>query len=146
GRCLAPLFRPFLVGAVFLRDARVPLLASLVVFAGPFASWSTHRFQRSALFFSLFVGTTLFICSTSFSIYRYLVPLEILSPLIFCLFAQALGPHFVTPRVLGILIVSLLVGLSLSTTAGNWGRRPWSEHSLVTVRMPQWNALHTVAV
>ena len=57
-----------------------------------------------------------------FSIYRYLIPLELLAPLLLWLLLEALSPRFAWLRW-AVVVVVALVGLP----PGNWGHAGWSE-------------------
>lgn len=67
-----------------------------------------------------------------FSIYRYLIPLEMLAPLLIVL---TLGLLPLQPTVKWLTAAALLLVIAAGVRAGNWGRVAWSE-SFIQVLAP----------
>ncbi|MEW6021515.1 MAG: hypothetical protein AB1807_05185 [Pseudomonadota bacterium] len=74
----------------------------------------------------VFVALSYLIWLNLFSIYRYLVPLELLAPLVLWLIAQHLLPGRLAARIVGVLLV-LAFAASLHTQS--WGRAGWAREA-----------------
>ncbi|HUY68111.1 MAG TPA: hypothetical protein VMV79_02275 [Alphaproteobacteria bacterium] len=125
---------PILVGETAWRDWRIPILYVLVPLAvalrlsiggkkpAPLAQPYATRYVLAA------AAVTYVAWLFLFSIYRYLVPLEMLAPLLIVLAADLL-PFGLYARA-GLAAVLLIV-VALSVQPGNWGRRtPWLQHAV----------------
>lgn len=89
----------------------------------PVATDSIVRRQRLLLtFFAL--SYLLWMCL--FSIYRYLIPLELLAPVVLLLLAQRLMPAPVARKAVGVLVAIAVVS---TIPAASWGRAPFSHNS-----------------
>jgi hypothetical protein len=75
----------------------------------------------------LFFGLSYLIWMNLFSIYRYLVPLELLAPLVLWLIAQRLRPGKVAARVVACLL--LVVVAAVLARSPSWGRAKWAGDS-----------------
>lgn len=62
-----------------------------------------------------------------FSIHRYLVPLELLAPVVLWLVAQRLLPHALAGKVAAVLVLMVLV---CSVPSKNWGRTGFAKQTL----------------
>lgn len=73
-----------------------------------------------------------------FRIYRYLVVLELLSGVIFSLGVQRILAKRKEKLSVWLIIISALLGVSLTTIYPSWGRRPW-DNNFIRVDMPTFN-------
>lgn len=123
----------YVVGAVLLVLA---LRAVLRRQPGPLAA------HRGTVFLLAFAGVAYFLWLNLFSIYRYLVPQELLAPLLCWLLLTALVPGERGRRI--ALACVLIGGLSLFSR-GDWGRagRSWEPFA---VNLPQLDAPAATAV
>jgi hypothetical protein len=125
--------RPDLVSEAPFFDLRLPLLYALGVAA--LASWCWRRFRQSppsaaarpadggaaALLLAMALIAYL-VWIKLFGVYRYLLPLEMLAPLLLILLVGSLG----LPRRVGLVVLAALaLVLAASTRPANWGRIAW---------------------
>jgi hypothetical protein len=105
------------------------------------ALWSRFRAGRReavdarAAYLIATVAVGYFLWMELFSIYRYLVPLELLAPLLAFILLRQLLPYLKARRAAAwtLSIASLVVVLGGVTT---WGHEPWSEE-MYQVELPQ---------
>jgi len=77
-----------------------------------------------------------------FSIYRYLVPLELLAPLVLWLLVdRLLAPRLARRSVAALLVLAVLLALPTP----HWGRAPWSRQAF-SVDTPTWRQPEQVMV
>lgn len=119
-------FNPLLVNEIIWRDLRVPILYALllVVPVWYFAKgrrtaddWLAQRIP--ARFLLLVAGVAYYVWLFSQTIYRYLLPLDMLAPL---LIVAAVGLLPLARTTLVIASAGLLLIIALSIQPGNWGR------------------------
>lgn len=116
------LYIAFLLQAFNLGKAR-PAVA-----AGPEDN-AAALMQRQRLLLTFFaLSYVLWMCL--FSIYRYLIPLELLAPVVLLLLAQRLMPAPLAGKVVGVL---LAIAIVLTLPAASWGRAPFSRTSFSMV-------------
>ncbi|WP_332876214.1 hypothetical protein [Massilia sp. S19_KUP03_FR1] len=85
--------------------------------------------QRQRLLLSFFaISYLLWMCL--FSIYRYLIPLELLAPVVLLLLAQRLMPAPLARRAVSVLLAIVVVS---TIPAASWGRAPFSANSYAMV-------------
>lgn len=95
------------------------------------------RVRREVFFLSLVSLVSILLWAERFSIYRYLVPLEMIGPPVLWSTTFPWGKSF---RKQWMALVSLLVLWSFWTTSTkSWRRTPWNEESHFGVEMPSWN-------
>ena len=137
GQVLTLPFRMFADGTVGgeigFRDARV-LSAYIVLLATPVMLLVARikKVGRSEPFANVFaarylaaaVGLSYVVWLALFCIYRYLIPLEMLAPLL-SVACIAFWP-LTRQRQLS-LAIAMLGFMVITTQSGNWGRKPWSE-------------------
>jgi hypothetical protein len=82
------------------------------------------RARDNALF--VFVALAYLIWLNLFSIHRYLMPLELIAPLIIWMIARRIFPRVAAGKIAGLIIL-LVVASSLHTA--NWGRAGWGKHA-----------------
>lgn len=141
---------PFRTGEIPFRDWRIPLLYVLL----PVAVVVRLIFGRSKnahdavapphiTRYLLWVGTlSYFAWLIMFGIYRYVVAIEMLAPLLIVL-AMGMLPVKPTPRAL--LTAFLLLIVAVSVQAGNWGRRTtWQNHFIEAEIPPLGNTSNTM--
>jgi hypothetical protein len=132
---------PKQVGEILWRDYRVfaltiivPLAAAITVLVG--------RRQDQSLMISDRLGTRFILWSLAlsylswlglFSIYRYLLPLEMLAPLAILL---ALGLLPLRPVVKWLSAFALLLVLAVTVKGGDWGRTAWGERFIAVTELP----------
>jgi len=124
-------FDPHLVGEVVFRDLRIPALVTLIPLAAVAGGW-----RKQAQPFTL-PGPTGWLLAAGFlsyavwvpmfSIYRYLVPLEMLAPTL--LFA-AIGLLPGAAKTRQYAAAGLLGAVVLATVPGDWMRVPWRERAV----------------
>ncbi len=127
---------PKLVGEIAWSDIRIPLLYLLL----PLAVALRTAFGRNpnpanrlspsiASRYLLWTGAvSYFAWLPLFSIYRYLIPLEMLAPLLIVL---AVGMLPMAVRTRALLAAFMLVAVAVSVRAGDWGRLPqWLDKSV----------------
>jgi len=132
---------PYLVGEIDWRDWRMPLLYALL----PLAVVARLLFGRNrraqdalaktyaARYLLTVAAISYFAWLSMFAIYRYAVPLEMLTPLLIVM-AVGLLPFKLTTREL--IAAFLLIAVAVSIEPGNWTRRPaWLDH-FVEVKIP----------
>ncbi len=123
---------PFRVSEIGLRDLRLPLLYALAAvsllvwplkrfWAGPGALRLTDYHPGTLL---LAVGGVAYLAWLKmFGVYRYLVPLEMLAPILILLIADRLA----LPRwAHGALLTGILAVAVATMHPGSWGRAPWA--------------------
>ena len=131
---------PFRVGEIPWRDWRIPVLYLLL----PLSMLVSFVFRRPApeplteagpTRYLLWMGALSYLAwLRMFSIYRYAVPIEMLTPLlIIC--ALSLWPMTNRIRLGGAVILFMVIALSVQP--GNWTRRlTWTDHFMETVIPP----------
>jgi len=136
---------PTQVGEIAFTDLRVPVLYAvllatpLVLLAG--RRWAVARPdpgsppavpRPAALYLLAAGGLSYLVWLKLFSIYRYLVPLEMLAPL---LLVAAIGLWPVARRLRVGLVLALLALVALTARPGNWSRIGWTER-FVEIQAP----------
>ncbi|HYQ03215.1 MAG TPA: hypothetical protein VER96_31290 [Polyangiaceae bacterium] len=123
---LTPFFSAFAslrVGEVSFLDLRIP--AALIVMAlYGLARWR-HRARplgEGARFLAVAFVAALVLWIGLFSIYRYVVPLEMLAP---CLIAALISRLELPATKLNLIAMSVCAVCLIATRAGQWGRKPW---------------------
>ena len=123
------LFFPFyfardskLVGEVSFRDYRLAALMALALMLAVSRSSAAFRLPPRWRFLSLFVLGSYVSWLWIFGIYRYLVPLELLSGALIVAAILALVANRNARRVAVVLAAVLLIG---TTRPGSWGRTPF---------------------
>lgn len=123
---------PFRVSEVGVRDLRLPLLYALAIAA--LLAWPVRRLWAGAGAFRLtdhHPGTLVLVAGGAaylawlkmFGVYRYLVPLEMLAPIMILLIADRLA----LPRwVHGALLTGMLAAALATMHPASWGRAPWA--------------------
>jgi len=133
---------PLRVGEIHWRDWRIPILYAILPLAvvlrlvfGRNAAAQDHAALPHAARYLLWAGViTYAVWVPLFAIYRYIVPLEMLAPLLIVL-AVGLIPLNLHTR--GLLAVMVLVAVAASVLPGDWSRRkPWLER-VVEVERPE---------
>lgn len=142
---------PRLVGEIDWSDIRIPLLYAIL----PLAALARLAFGRnvgsSALVAAPVVGRYLLwvgiiaytVWLPLFSIYRYLLPLEMLAPLLIVL---AVGMLPLAVRTRALLAAILLLAVAVSVRAGDWNRLPHWLDSAVEAEVPAIAAPEKVMV
>ncbi|HLW73540.1 MAG TPA: hypothetical protein VKT74_00565 [Gammaproteobacteria bacterium] len=135
------------VGQVHIRQFIWALLYVLFWWWAARALWSRFRGGKAGageargLYLITVVAVGYFVWMKLFSIYRYLVPLELLAPLLVFILLQRLLPYGRARRVatwtLSIATLVVLLG-GVST----WGHEPWSEdmYRVQAPELPQANS------
>ena len=132
---------PFRTGEIPWRDWRIPILYALLPLAvlvrlifGRNRTDPNSGMQPDAARFLLWSAVAAYVVwMLMFGIYRYLVPIEMLAPLLI-VFAVGLLP--LRPMARSLLTVFILAVAMGSLQAGNWGRhKGWIDH-FVEVAMP----------
>ena len=90
------------------------------------APGDSHDVSRLAMVWTFF-GASYLIWMNLFSIYRYLVPLELLAPLVLWLIAQRLLPGRRTALVVSAVLVTVIAATFV--TSPSWGRAKWAYQS-----------------
>jgi hypothetical protein len=123
---------PFRVSEIGIYDLRLPLLYALAIAA--LLAWPFRRFWAGAGAFRLAdhhpgtmvlaAGAVAYLAWVKvFGVYRYLVPLEMLAPILILLIVDRLA----FPRWAHGALVTGLLAVSLATMhPGTWGRAPWA--------------------
>jgi hypothetical protein len=133
---------PYRTGEIHWRDWRIPMLYALLPLSlilqmifGRNANRADAAVTPLVRRYLLWVAVlSYFIWLPLFAIYRYLVVLEMLTPLLIVMTVDML-PFKLKTR--GILAVFLLLVVAASIQPGNWYRRAsWSEH-YVTASIPE---------
>jgi Protein of unknown function (DUF2029). len=75
-----------------------------------------------------FVAVSFFVWTAVFSIYRYLVPIELLAPLLCWLLLQSLLPAQWSLRT-GTWVVAVVAAVGLFNLWNGWGHAPWAERA-----------------
>jgi uncharacterized membrane protein len=131
-------FDPGHVGEIVFRDFRI--LAAYVVLLASVAFLIKRRPVATAMVQPLIARTliaatvlTFVVWIPLFSIYRYIIPLEMLAPLV-CAAAVGLWP--LSARVRTAIVAAMLILVTVTAQPGTWLRREtWSEH-VVEVTAP----------
>lgn len=148
-RLFFPLFftmNPYRVGEIAWRDLRIPILYFLAPLCLVVSSLSVkakrnqiervRQYRLRYLFF--FAACSYFFWLQLFSIYRYLLTLEMLAPLLIVL-AIGLLPVSRAARIITLLSVFCLILATVQP--GNWRRREsWSEKTIALSSMPAVSA------
>ncbi|HYD32890.1 MAG TPA: hypothetical protein VEB64_18800 [Azospirillaceae bacterium] len=123
---------PLKVGETPFRDLHIPLLYVLLPAAGLVVLCTRHRPLMPAVaepaparYLLLALATTYVLWLNAFSIYRYLIPLEMMAPLALALSAALLP---LSRRGWMMLTVALLVTAQAAARPADWGRVPWGRH------------------
>ncbi len=120
-----------LVGEIEFRDFRILALSILIPLA--IAAWIKIKPTKALTRLpptGWLLSATILVCVVwvpLFAIYRYLVPLEILAPL---LMTASIGLLPFGENVRRYIALSLMVVLVATTKPGNWIRVPWEEQAL----------------
>lgn len=120
------------VGETPIRQIIWPIVYVLfwLWFATGAAQWMTGRktavLDRRARFVVLFVATGFVIWMELFSIYRYIVAVEVLTPLVVWIVMQRLLPYRAARRVAGGLIAIATV-VVVTGGARTWGHEGWTD-------------------
>lgn len=130
---------PKLVGEILFRDLRVPvayvvlLLTPLLLLWGRLRGAASAVGDRRPLVYLLVAGAlTYLVWLKLFSIYRYLIPLEMLAPLL-VVAAIALWP--LPGKAKAGIALALLALVTVTAKPGTWARIPWSDR-FVEVQAP----------
>ncbi|MYM21067.1 hypothetical protein GTP46_00185 [Duganella sp. FT135W] len=131
------LFWPFIFAFNTRRVSEIPLKLAVwpvlyLVLAASLAVWLWRRRSAAAaplpapriVFLLAFVAIAYLVWMRMFSIYRYLVPLELLAPLAIWLAWQYIAPQ--AQRVAGVVLA--LLALAVFPIA-NWGHAEWAEQA-----------------
>lgn len=125
------MLNPRRVSEIPLKLAIWPVL--YVALAALLAAWLYRRLRRGeaaprlaprSVFLLVFVAVAYLVWMRMFSIYRYLVPLELLAPLAIWLAWQYVAPRAM--HLVGLVLALLAVGVF---PAGNWGHADWAEQA-----------------
>lgn len=124
---------PFRVGEIPFRGLRIPLLYALAIltvlawplralWAGPGALRLCDRYPST---FVIAAATVAYLAwLRTFGVYRYLVPLEMLAPLLILLLVDRLAlPRWAHGALLGGVMAAVLA----TGQPGNWGRASWAD-------------------
>ena len=142
---------PKRVGEIAWQDFRIPLLYALLPLAvllrllfGRGSGAANRLAQPYAARYLLWAMALAYAAWVfMFGIYRYLVPLEMLSPLLI-LFAVGMLPLRLTVR--GLLAAFLLVGVAATVRGGDWTRLDhWLDHA-VEVERPALSDSHNLMI
>ncbi len=124
---------PTQAGEAVFRDYRI-LIAYAVLLATPFVFLVFRRApgtatrippDREAIVWLLAAAWLSYLAWLAlFAIYRYLIPLEMLAPL---LAAGTVALWSLSDRARTGIIVFLLAAMAITAKPGNWGRVPWGE-------------------
>ena len=119
---------PLQVGEITFRDLRIPT-AYAVLLATPFllpwrrAAGATITAPRIGRYLIATAILSYLAWLKLFSIYRYLIPLEMMAPLVI---VAAIGLWPVPARIQGMLIAALLALVTVTAQPGSWGRVAWT--------------------
>ena len=129
---------PKKVGEIIFRDLRIPV-AYIVMILTPFVLLALRDRQatvlvarRPALYVLVAGAITYLVWLKLFAIYRYLIPLEMLAPVLMVV-AVALWPLSV--KVRGGIALALLVLVTVTGKPGTWARMPFADR-FVEVNAP----------
>ncbi len=124
---------PFRVGEIPFRGLRIPLLYALAIvavlawplralWAGPGTLRLCDRYP--AIFVIAAAAVAYLAWLKMFGVYRYLVPLEMLTPLLILLLVDRLAlPRWAHGALLGGIMAAILA----TSQPGNWGRANWAD-------------------
>jgi hypothetical protein len=141
-----------LVSEVGFRDLRFPLLAALTIVLVA-AAMARRRPRPAAVdadprrplrFVAVFIAVSFVVWAAMHTIYRYLLPLELLSgiAIVAALLALPLPGRLASRHARIALLVVVTVALVATTRYPNWGRVRFAEHWLDVQRPPvEANAL-----
>lgn len=124
---------PKKVGEIAFTDLRVPvayvvlLITPLVLLAARVRGGEAtlaHVPRRPALYLLIGGAITYLVWLKLFSIYRYLIPLEMLAPL---MMVAAIGLWPVPAKVKGVLCLALLALVAVTARPGTWARVPFAD-------------------
>ncbi len=133
-------FNPLLVNEILWRDLRVPILYGLLLVVPVWyfakgrvtaADWLAQRIP--ARFLLLVAGVAYYGWLFSQTIYRYLLPLDMIAPL---LVVAAVGLLPIARKTRVIAATALLLLVTLSIQPGDWGRHDGFEPTLAEIFMP----------
>lgn len=124
---------PKRVGEVVWQDWRIlslyillPLCSLLAIVVGRRNDKSLAMAESLGTRYLLWTAALSYLCWLQlFSIYRYLIPLEMLAPLLIVL---TLGLLPLRPTVKGLAAAALLLVIAVGVRPGNWGRVAYSDH------------------
>lgn len=132
-------FDPMQAGEIVFRDFRIAtayvvlLITPLVLLLRRTPVGSIGLITvPAAIYIFAGMGLSYLVWLALFGIYRYLIPIEMLAPLM-ALAALALWP--ISTLAKAILSGVMLLGLAVTTKPGTWGRVPFGEH-FVEVTVP----------
>jgi hypothetical protein len=124
------LLDPKKVGEIPFFDLRVPLSVALLLLTPLLLLVRRIRdradqpaLPQAATYLLVATALSYVVWLKLFAIYRYLIPLELLAPLVIVL-CVAQWP--LSLRTRGIITLALLVLVTVTARPGNWGRIPWT--------------------
>lgn len=142
---------PKRVGEVVFRDYRVLTAYAVVLLTLALTAWTALRRRIGGAsspaagpavpvgpdvprtrYLLAAAGGSYLVWLQMFAIYRYLIPLEMLSPVVI---AAALGCWPLSARARSALLCALLLALAATGRPGNWVRIPWGER-VVSMTVP----------
>lgn len=136
-----------LVGEIGFRDARFPVVALLAIIAllrsvvirkETTSSPARPRLDEPRRFLIVFFAASLVVWAALHTIYRYLLPLELLTGLAIVLLLPAVG----RPRWHAAVLVTLTIAILATTRYPDWGHTRFGERFLTVERPPiEANAL-----
>ena len=130
---------PTIVGEIPFRDFRIAAAYTALIVTAAFALAARRRGQRSgaitspARYLIAAAGLSYVPWLFVFAIYRYIVPLEMLAPLVMAL-AIAAWPIPERMRVCAVAVVLIVV--TVTVRPGDWGHMPWRPGSFAAVTPP----------
>ncbi|MEZ0262652.1 MAG: hypothetical protein ACAH80_16725 [Alphaproteobacteria bacterium] len=131
---------PLLVGEIIWRDWRVPALYTLVwvavtgvLVSGRRGAGGSLAHDTPARFLLWMTGGAYVVWVTLQAVYRYILPIEMLSPLliVFCINLLPLER-----RTRATFAMALLAALALTIKPGDWGRRDGWSHAIADITAP----------
>jgi hypothetical protein len=138
---LVTLWDPMRVSEVDFLDLRIPLLALVLLASAGFALLGRRRPASASpavwpaplrAYLAAFAVVSYVLWLQMFSIYRYVVTLELLAPLLVTGLVLAWP---VAPRARAALVTALLLAMVVLTRPADWGRVDWSDR-FVPVELP----------
>ncbi|MDI1227938.1 MAG: hypothetical protein PSY14_09665 [bacterium] len=142
-------FNPLLVNEIIWRDLRVPILYALLLVVPVWyfakgrvtaADWLAQRIP--ARFLLLVAGVAYYGGLFSQTIYRYLLPLDMIAPL---LVVAAVGLLPVARKARVIAASALLLLVTLSIQPGDWGRHTHFHENYAAKKIPPQEAIYILA-
>jgi hypothetical protein len=133
---------PFFVAEVLYRDARFPVAWALALLAA--VAWLARRLRRTAMPYAafgsdavwrvvvLFVVISFVLWTAQHSIYRYLIPLDLLTGALIVVLLRKLCP----PRFAIAAVTLVAMTLIATTRFANWGRIDFDDRWFKVVQIP----------